>query len=78
MTSPEEFVLLLQSESGWYQLAQDNTDSAELGELLLRGRVELVGKKIQVRREPDRRRAVRCAVDLSPRRAVEDGTLEVE
>ena len=48
MTSPEEFVLLLQSESGWYQLAQDNTDLAELGELLLRGRVELVGKKIQV------------------------------
>ena len=48
MTLPEEFVLLLQGESGWYQLAQDNTDLAELGELLLRGRVELVGKKIQV------------------------------
>jgi hypothetical protein len=48
LTLPEEFVLLLHKDNGSYYSTSDYTGAAELGELVLRHRVEFVGKKIQV------------------------------
>ncbi|GAA2816290.1 GOLPH3/VPS74 family protein [Saccharopolyspora taberi] len=48
LTLPEQFVLLLYKDNGSYRAMADHTGAAELGELVLRGRVELVGKKIRL------------------------------
>ncbi|MCI2418950.1 GPP34 family phosphoprotein [Saccharopolyspora sp. K220] len=48
LTLPEEFVLLLQKDNGSYYSTSDYVGAAELGELVLRHRVEFVGKKIRV------------------------------
>ncbi|MDA3644641.1 GPP34 family phosphoprotein [Saccharopolyspora indica] len=48
LTLPEEFVLLLQRETGSHHSTADHTGAAELGELVLRSRVSFTGKKVQV------------------------------
>ncbi|MBB5154357.1 GOLPH3/VPS74 family protein [Saccharopolyspora phatthalungensis] len=46
---PEEFVLLLHKDNGSYYSTSEYTGAAELGELVLRHRIEFVGKRVQVR-----------------------------
>ncbi|WP_190819923.1 GOLPH3/VPS74 family protein [Saccharopolyspora pogona] len=48
LTLPEEFVLLLQKDNGSHYSTSDHTGAAELGELVLRHRVEFAGKKVQM------------------------------
>ncbi|MER7015200.1 GPP34 family phosphoprotein [Saccharopolyspora sp. NPDC000359] len=48
LSLPEEFVLLLQRENGSFYSACDHVGAAELGELVLQGRVSFTGKKIRV------------------------------
>ncbi|QUH03695.1 GPP34 family phosphoprotein [Saccharopolyspora erythraea] len=48
LSLPEEFVLLLHKDNGGYHMMADYTAGAELGELALRGRVDLAGKKIRI------------------------------
>ncbi|QUH05585.1 GPP34 family phosphoprotein [Saccharopolyspora erythraea] len=45
---PEQFVLLLYKSNGSYRSTCDHTGAAELGEMVLRGRVEFEGKKVRV------------------------------
>lgn len=45
LTLPEEFVLLLQKDNGSYHSMSDYPGAAELGELVLRHRVEFTDKK---------------------------------
>ena len=48
LSLPEQFVLLLYKDNGSYRATADHTGAAELGELVLRERVEFEGKKLRL------------------------------
>lgn len=48
LTLPEEFVLLLHKPNGTYYVTADYSSAAEVGELVLRHRIELEDKQVRV------------------------------